>query len=316
MPKGRAKGFMREDPALARATGVDGATHAGGGGGNAGGDRKKGKGDGSGSARRARPAAAVSLDRFARAKRSTYDKRVVLDKRRALTAGKVNKYRKVQERLKDEIERPEGFDPEEYARRLASQEASLPTETNADILAMAKRREGKGGVVQPPAAREVAPEDGHKNNEDGESGEGGGGVAAGEPPDDGMERMLRRMEANGDGEDGDGSDDEFAGNIVDGHRRKGKLGEGAKGVKGGKGWNKTVAAKIKADKAREEKRAEMKVLRARWAEEDAQRKRFFEKRNEGRDKFRKKTRRGQPVMKHRVDAILEKLQAGSRRGVD
>ena len=126
-----------------------------------------------------------------------------------------------------------------------------------------------------------------------------------------MKRMLRRMEANGDGEDGDGSDDEFAGNIVDGHRRKGKLGEGAKGVKGGKGWNKTVAAKIKADKAREEKRAEMKVLRARWAEEDAQRKRFFEKRNEGRDKFRKKTRRGQPVMKHRMDAILEKLQAGS-----
>ena len=304
MPKGRAKGFMREDPALARAMGVDGATHAGGGGGNAGGEWKKGKGDGSGGARRARPATAVSLDRFARAKKSTYDKRVVLDKRRALMAGKVNKYRKVQERLKDEIERPEGFDPEEYARRLASQEASLPTETNADILSMAKRRKGKGGVVQPPAAREVAPEDG-------ESGEGDDVDAAGEPTDDGMKRMLRRMEANGDGEDGDGSDDEFAGNIVDGHRRKGKLGEGAKGVKGGKGWNKTVAAKIKADKAREEKRAEMKVLRARWAEEDAQRKRFFEKRNEGRDKFRKKTRRGQPVMKHRVDAILEKLQAGS-----
>ena len=203
MPKGRAKGFMREDPALARAMGVDGATHAGGGGGNAGGEWKKGKGDGRGGARRARPATAVSLDRFARAKKSTYDKRVVLDKRRALMAGKVNKYRKVQERLKDEIERPEGFDPEEYARRLASQEASLPTETNADILAMAKRRKGKGGVVQLPAAREVAPEDG-------ESGEGDDVDAAGEPPDDGMKRMLRRMEANGDGEDGDGSDDEFA----------------------------------------------------------------------------------------------------------
>lgn len=294
MPKGRAKGFMREDPALARAMGVD----AGGGGGNAGGEWKKGKGDGSGGARRARPATAISLDRFARAKKSTYDKRVVLDKRRALMAGKVNKYRKVQERLKDEIERPEGFDPEEYARRLASQEASLPTETNADILAMAKRREGKGGVIPRKAARE-----------DGEPGEGADDTA-GEPSDD-VKRMLRRMEANGDGEDGDGSDDEFAGNIVDGQRRKGKLGEGAKGVKGGKGWNKTVAAKIKADKEREEKRAEMKVLRAKWAEEDAQRKRFFEKRNEGRDKFRKKTRRGQPVMKHRMDAILEKLQAGS-----
>ena len=97
---------------------------------------------------------------------------------------------------------------------------------------------------------------------------------------------------------------------MDGERRSGKLGEGMKGVKGGKGWNKTVAAKIKADKEREENRAELKVLKVKWAEEDAGRKKFFEKRNEGRDKFRKKTRRGQPVMKHRMDAILEKLQAG------
>ena len=136
MPKGRTKGFMREDPALARAMGVDGATHAGGGGGNAGGEWKKGKGDGSGGARRARPATAVSLDRFARAKKSTYDKRVVLDKRRALMAGKVNKYRKVQERLRDEIERPEGFDPEEYARRLACLLYTSPSPRDATLSRM------------------------------------------------------------------------------------------------------------------------------------------------------------------------------------
>jgi hypothetical protein len=124
--------------------------------------------------------------------------------------------------------------------------------------------------------------------------------------DEDMKRMLRRMEANDD-EDDDADD---TGNIVDGERRSGKLGEGMKGVKGGKGWNKTVAAKIKADKEREENRAELKVLKVKWAEEDAGRKKFFEKRNEGRDKFRKKTRKGQPVMKHRMDAILEKLQAG------
>ena len=159
MPKGRAKGFMREDPALARAMGVDGATHAGGGGGNAG-AREEGEGRRSGAPGAPAPPPPSPSTGSRAPKKSTYDKRVVLDKRRALMAGKVNKYRKVQERLKDEIERPEGFDPEEYARRLASQEASLPTETNADILAMAKRRKGKGGVVQPPAAREVAPEDG------------------------------------------------------------------------------------------------------------------------------------------------------------
>ena len=47
---------------------------------------------------------ALSLDAFARAKRSTYDKRVVLEKKRNLAAAKVNKYRKVQKRLGDTVE--------------------------------------------------------------------------------------------------------------------------------------------------------------------------------------------------------------------
>ena len=298
--KGRAKGFMKEDPSLARAMGVDGGGGANDGGGGrwkGGGGRGRGRGDGSGGARRARPMTAISLDKFARAKTSTYDKRAVLEKRRNLEAGKVNKYRKVRERLGDTIERPDGFDPDEYARRLEAQRATQPAETNADILAMAKRRKGKGGLVLPESRREPTPEPDDA------------GAEEDEPMDEDMKRMLRRMEANDDDSD-DADDADDAGNIVDGERRSGKLGEGMKGVKGGKGWNKTVAAKIKADKEREENRAELKVLKVKWAEEDAGRKKFFEKRNEGRDKFRKKTRKGQPVMKHRMDAILEKLQAG------
>ena len=209
----------------------------------------------------------------------------------------MNKYRKVRERLGDTIERPDGFDPDEYARRLEAQRATQPAETNADILAMAKRRKGKGGLVLPESRREPTPEPDDA------------GAEEDEPMDEDMKRMLRRMEANDDDSD-DADDADDTGNIVDGERRSGKLGEGMKGVKGGKGWNKTVAAKIKADKEREENRAELKVLKVKWAEEDAGRKKFFEKRNEGRDKFRKKTRKGQPVMKHRMDAILEKLQAG------
>ena len=150
--KGRAKGFMKEDPSLARAMGVDGgggAANDGGGRWKGGGGRGRGRGDGSGGARRARPMTAISLDKFARAKTSTYDKRAVLEKRRNLEAGKVNKYRKVNERLGDTIERPDGFDPDEYARRLEAQRATQPAETNADILAMAKRRKGKGGLVLP-----------------------------------------------------------------------------------------------------------------------------------------------------------------------
>ena len=65
-------------------------------------------------------------------------------------------------------------------------------------------------------------------------------------------------------------------------------------------WEKEKAAKAE----------EMRDLRAKWAEEDAARRAFYEKRNERRGKFRKKNARGQPVMKHRVDKILEQLQAG------
>ena len=82
--KGRAKGFMKEDPSLARAMGVDGgggAANDGGGRWKGGGGRGRGRGDGQGGARRARPMTAISLDKFARAKTSTYDKRAVLEKR-------------------------------------------------------------------------------------------------------------------------------------------------------------------------------------------------------------------------------------------
>ena len=61
---------------------------------------------------------ALSLDAFSRAKRSTYDKRVVLEKRRNLAAAKVNKYRKIEKRLGKSVEVTDAFDPEKYAARL------------------------------------------------------------------------------------------------------------------------------------------------------------------------------------------------------
>ena len=68
---------------------------------------------------------------------------------------------------------------------------------------------------------------------------------------------------------------------------------------------------LKKQADRQEKEQEMEALRKKWAEEDAGRKEFFKQRNDRRDKFRKKNNRGQPVMKHRVDKILEQL---SREG--
>ena len=91
--RGGARGCRKEAPSLARARGVAGGGGAndGGAGGwkGGGGGRGRGRGDGSGGASRARPMTAISLDKFARAKTSTYDKRAVLEKRRNLEAGKV-----------------------------------------------------------------------------------------------------------------------------------------------------------------------------------------------------------------------------------
>eukprot|EP00877_Chromochloris_zofingiensis_P009196 jgi/Chrzof1/452/Cz01g16110.t1 len=45
---------------------------------------------------------AISLEKFASAKKSTYDKRQVLEKQRALKAKQVNKYQKLKKRLENE----------------------------------------------------------------------------------------------------------------------------------------------------------------------------------------------------------------------
>ena len=67
----------------------------------------------------------LSLEAFARAGKSTYDKREVVKKRRAEMAAKINKFRKVVKRAGDFVEPTEGFDPEEYARKLTKMEDSF-----------------------------------------------------------------------------------------------------------------------------------------------------------------------------------------------
>jgi hypothetical protein len=59
--------------------------------------------DGERTQKKRKTKSALSLDVFSRAKRSTYDKRVVLQKKRDLAAAKVNKYRKIEKRLGDSV---------------------------------------------------------------------------------------------------------------------------------------------------------------------------------------------------------------------
>ena len=51
--------------------------------------------------------ASIGLEKFSKLKKSSYDKRAKLDKEKALNAGKVNAYRKLQKRLADKLE-PKG----------------------------------------------------------------------------------------------------------------------------------------------------------------------------------------------------------------
>ena len=244
----------------------------------------------SGGAKRKRgPKSALSLDAFARAKRSTYDKRAVLEKRRNLMAGKVNKYRKVQKRLGDSVEVDDAFDPEKYAARLEAFEAAELPKDDGWGRGKHGRLPPTDAVPTPSRRRDIA--------------DHAAAAAAADDDDD-------------DAAPSD-SDDEFADNVVD----RADAGEGETGVDrgvggakpgapNGKGWNKTVKDRLRWEKEKAAKAEEMRELRAKWAEEDAARKAFYDKRNDRRGKFRKKNARGQPVMKHRVDKILEQLQAG------
>ena len=208
----------------------------------------------------------------------------MLEKRRNLMAAKVNKYRKVQKRLGDSVEVDDAFDPEKYAARLEAFEAAeLPEDDGWG--------RGKHGRL-PPADADSSP------------------AGRGEDPDSAVPA------------DPSDDDDEFGVNVVDRADEEDagvdRGGVGAKhetrntkpGAANGKGWNKTVKDRLRWEKEKAAKAEEMRDLRAKWAEEDAARRAFYEKRNERRGKFRKKNARGQPVMKHRVDKILEQLQAG------
>ena len=91
-------------------------------------------------------------------------------------------------------------------------------------------------------------------------------------------------------------DDEFGVNVVDRADEEDagvdRGGVGAKhetrntkpGAANGKGWNKTVKDRLRWEKEKAAKAEEMRDLRAKWAEEDAARRAFYEKRNERRGK--------------------------------
>ena len=220
----------------------------------------------------------MSLDVFSRAKRSTYDKRVVLEKRRNLAAAKVNKYRKTQNRLGDSVVVSDAFDPAKYAARLDAFDASsdLPRDDGF----------GRGRNGRRAETRETG--DGHVSSFYRDAI----GLESREKQGKGKKKapLVTR-----DADDADDADDANANAANEGYRSN-------------KGWNKAVKDGLKNRARREEKEKEMAALRVTWAAERAELDASRARRAATRDAFRKKNKRGQPVMRHRVDKILERLR--------
>ena len=217
-----------------------------------------------------RPKSALSLDAFSRAKRSTYDKRVVLEKKRALAAAKVNKYRKTQRRLGDSIDVPDAFDPVRYAERLDAMDAAgdLPRDDG-----FGRGRDGRREA--PGSYREVI----------------------------GLQATMRDANARRETDSGSAAPEAAADDVG----AKELSARDSTRAKTNKGWNKAVKDGLRHRAKREEREKELAVLRVRWAAEREAREASQKRRAAARDSFRKKNARGQPVMRHRVDKILERL---------
>ena len=192
---------------------------------------------------------ALSIDRFIKARKSTYDKRERIKRSRAEGAARRAKYERLRRKLTGRYERDEAFDPEAYERRLALID-------NPELA-----REGTSGREERGAEEE-------SEEEEAETERGGGREDDDETPE---ERVT-----------------------VKGKKKK---------------FDPVKKAWEKARVAREEREAQKKA----FLEEKARRAAALDaRRRTRRDKtnlMRKKTKRGQPVMKHRVQSILDKLTA-------
>jgi hypothetical protein len=181
---------------------------------------------------------ALSIDRFVKARKSTYDKRARIKESAARLAAKKAKYERLKKKLKGEFERDEGFDPEVYAKRLAA----------IDDPNVVTRGRGEVGT---------------------------------------MERAV-----NKDKDDKDEAPPEEV-----------------KSVSGKKKSHALAKAQERAAEARRQREDERKTFLEEKAKRDAALREQRDKRRGKKELMRKKTKRGQPVMKHRVQNVLDKLHA-------
>ena len=208
----------------------------------------------------------LSLEAFARAGKSTYDKREVLKKRRAEMAAKINKFRKVLKKAGEFVEPTKGFDPEEYAKKLTKMEDPIG---NTAFVEREKMEEYVG--------RKVLRDD---DDDD----------------DDDRKKNKKREEGEEDDED-DTPPEEHRG--VSG-KKKNKQKERPRTAHE---W-KMLKAQPERDRIKKEREEREKKFQEVQKIRDAKRK----ERGKLRHSMMKVNRKGQPLMKNRIDAILAKLE--------
>ena len=207
----------------------------------------------------------LSLEAFARAGKSTYDKREVLKKRRAEMAAKINKFRKVLKKAGEFVEPTKGFDPEEYAKKLTKMEDPIG---NTAFVEREKMEEYVGKKVL-------------RDDDD---------------DDDDRKKNKKQEEGEEDDED-DTPPEEHRG--VSG-KKKNKQKERPRTAHE---W-KMLKAQPERDRIKKEREEREKKFQEVQKIRDAKRK----ERGKLRHSMMKVNRKGQPLMKNRIDAILAKLE--------
>ena len=210
----------------------------------------------------------LSLEAFARAGKSTYDKREVLKKRRAEMAAKINKFRKVVKKAGEFVAPTKGFDPEEYARKLTKMEDPV----------------GDKAFVE---REEMEEYDGKKV------------LRGGYDDDDDDDDRKKVLEENEEEKE----DDDAPPEERQGVSEKGKHNKKKERPRTAHEW-KMLKAQPERDRIRKEREEREKKFQEAQKIRDSKRK----ERGKLRHSMMKVNKKGQPLMRNRIDAILAKLE--------
>ncbi|GAB4822522.1 hypothetical protein N2152v2_009568 [Parachlorella kessleri] len=223
--------------------------------------------------------AGISIEKFAKAKSSGYDKRAIQEKERALNAKKVNKYKKLKQRLQDKLQPPprlaavlrggEGEESELEEQQKLSHPPKIPRDAAPAVSPAAAEPATAGAVPgSPPAAGTAAA---HRRE-----------------PDGGIQPALQ--------------DDRLA-ERQHKQRQQGKGAQRQKPTSQLQRLAADVQVKKEAEQREREERDRQAAERRAKLEEDRKRRATQNK------MFRKKTHSGQPLMKYRLEKVLGKLGA-------